>query len=198
MQATKVKQRGERPDMPETASWSCESGCHRRLRSPRRLRTSAILNDTPSSHSSLPSLFCLSSPPFSSLGSVTHLPPTAVIFFFFSPLSDSASVFFPLTRAFVVKMQYSFVFTIRGLQKWRFNTGWIIKPPGPVTGTHSRTPKADSRIDHVATLLAFVWVCTLALRWALTATSRREYPRSPLAFASAELNWPALHFLNVT
>lgn len=108
MQAAKVKQRGERPDMPETASWFCESGRHR---APSPRRTSPILNDTPSSHSSLRLLFILSFlqltwQRYSSASDRRHL-------FFFPPLSDSASVFFPLTRGFVVKMQYSFVFTIR-------------------------------------------------------------------------------------
>lgn len=153
MQATKVKHRGERPDMTETVSWSCESEC----RSPRRLRTSPILHDTPSSHSSLPSLFCLSSPSFSSLGSVNHLPLTAVIFFFSFSQWLCICLFPPHTRLcgenVIFICVHHEVGWLRGLQKWRFNTGWIIKPPGLVTGTHSRTPKADSHIDHVATLL---------------------------------------------
>lgn len=65
-------------------------------------------------------------------------------------LSVTLRLSFPLfltqARGFMVKMQNSFVFTIRwagckGLLEWRFNTAWIIKPPGPVTGTiaHSKT-----------------------------------------------------------
>lgn len=37
---------------------------------------------------------------------------------------------------------------LRGLQKWRFNTAWIIKPPGPVTDTETYTRRDTNTETH--------------------------------------------------
>lgn len=54
-------------------------------------------------------------------------------------LSDCAVISSSHSPGSMEKMQNSSVFTLGGLQRWRFNTAWIIKPQGPVTDTETHS-----------------------------------------------------------